>query len=83
MTEHLLDQATDVYCHKLARIDHLEPNRRLIFTVPSVEGGQYEQIVVKLIVPAEVMAAVAYMAAATDPTRASLELLALEPRTAN
>jgi hypothetical protein len=67
MTEHLLDQATDVYCHKLARIDHLGPNRRLIFTVPSVEGG--------LIVPAEVMAAVAYMAAATDPTRASLELL--------
>jgi hypothetical protein len=75
MTEHLLDQATDVYCHKLARIDHLGPNRRLIFTVPSVEGG--------LIVPAEVMAAVAYMAAATDPTRASLELLALEPRMAN
>ncbi|MCK1517261.1 hypothetical protein IVB22_33115 [Bradyrhizobium sp. 190] len=83
MTEHLIDQATDVYCHKLARIDQLGPNRRLIFTVPSVEGGQYEQIVVKLIVPAEVMATLAYMAAGTDPTRTSLELLAVEPRTAN
>jgi hypothetical protein len=83
MTEHLLDQATDVYCHKLARIDHLGPNRRLIFTVPSVEGGQYQQVVVKLIMPADVMAAVAYMAAATDPTRASLELLALETSVAN
>jgi hypothetical protein len=33
--------------------------------------------------PAEVMAALAYMAAATDPSRASLELLALDPRIAN
>lgn len=83
MTEHLIDQAQDVYCHKLARIDHLGPNRRLIFTVPDMQGGQWQQVVVKLIMPAEVMAVLAYMAAATDPTRASLELLALEPRTAN
>jgi hypothetical protein len=33
--------------------------------------------------PADVMAAIAYMAAATDPSRASLELLALDTRTAN
>jgi hypothetical protein len=83
MSEYLIDQATDVYCHKLARIDHLGPNRRLIFTVPDVQGGQYEQIVVKLIMPAEVMAALACMAAGADPTRASLELLAVETRVAN
>jgi hypothetical protein len=83
MTDHLLDQATDVYCHKLARIDQLGPNRRLIFVVPDVQGGQYQQIVVKLIMPAECMAALAYMAAGADPTRASLELLALETRTPN
>jgi hypothetical protein len=83
MTEHLLDQAADVYCHRLARIDVLGPNRRLIFTVPDVQGGQYQQVVVKLIMPAEVMATLAYVAAATDPTRASLELLALDTGRAN
>jgi hypothetical protein len=51
--------------------------------VPDIEGGQYHQVVVKLIMPAEVMAALAYLAAGADPTRASLEFLAVEPQRAN
>jgi len=39
MSEHLIDQATELYCHKMERIDHLGPNRRLMFTVPDVQGG--------------------------------------------
>jgi hypothetical protein len=74
MTKHLLDQAS---------IDHLGPNRRLIFTVPSVEGGQYEQIVVKLILPADLMVTLAYMAVGAQPGLVSPELLALGPCVAN
>jgi hypothetical protein len=59
MTDHLIDQARDVYCHKLQRIDHVGPDRSLIFAVPDLQSCQWQQVVVKLIMPAEVMAALA------------------------
>jgi hypothetical protein len=83
MSDRLLDQAPDLFAHRLARIDALGPNRRLIFTIPSIEGDGYEHVVVKLILPADFMVTLAYMAAGADRTTISPELLALEPRTAN
>lgn len=83
MSDYLLDQSTEIYCHRLARIDHLGPNRRLIFVVPDVQGGQYQQVTIKLIMPAEALAALASMAEPTARERCALELLALETHTAN
>jgi hypothetical protein len=40
----------------LARIDTPGANRRLVFTVPSVDSTGYQQVVVKLILPAELLA---------------------------
>jgi hypothetical protein len=34
---YLIDQASDLYCHGVARVETLGPNRRIIFTVPSTE----------------------------------------------
>jgi hypothetical protein len=82
--DHLLDQACDMYCHGIARIDTLGPNRRLVFTIPSVdEGPGYQNVVVKLIVPADLMVRLAYMAAGADRAAFSHELIALETHTAN
>jgi hypothetical protein len=80
---HLIDQTTDLYCHRIARIDVLGPNRRLIFTVPTVDNDGYEHVAVKLIVPAEVLMTLAYMAAGADRETVSPELIAHAPRTAN
>jgi len=60
--DHLLDQAQDVYCHGIARIDTLGPNRRLVFTIPSIDSSGYQNVVVKLILPAELMVTLAYLA---------------------
>ncbi|BAR57276.1 hypothetical protein ACVIWV_007437 [Bradyrhizobium diazoefficiens] len=79
----LIDQACDIYCHGLARIDTLGPNRRLVFTVPSVDSTGYQQVVVKLILPAELMVTLAYMAAGTDRDTISPDLIALETGRAN
>jgi hypothetical protein len=62
----LLDQAHDLYCHGIARIDTLGPNRRIIFTVPSVDSTGYQNVVVKLILPAELMMTLARMAVGCD-----------------
>jgi len=84
MSDHLLmDQAVDIYCHNLARVDVLGPNRRLVFTMPSVDSTGYQQVVVKLILPAELMATLAYMAVGADQNAISPALLALETNTAN
>ncbi|WP_407174554.1 hypothetical protein [Bradyrhizobium sp. STM 3562] len=83
MNDRLIDQAPDMYCHRIARIDALGPNRRLVFTMPSVDGDAYENVVVKLILPAEVMMTLAYMAAGADRETISPELIAHETRTAN
>lgn len=79
----LIDQASDVYCHGLARIDTLGPNRRLVFTMPSVDSTGYQQVVVKLILPAELLATLAHLAAGVDQSTLSPALLALETGRAN
>jgi hypothetical protein len=80
---HLIDQAHDLYCHGIARIDTLGPNRRIIFTVPSVDSTGYQNVVVKLILPAELLGVLAYLAIGVDRNTISPELIALETRTAN
>jgi hypothetical protein len=81
--DHLIDQACDMYCHGIARIENLGPNRRLIFTIPSTDGPRYQHVVVKLILPAELMVTLAYMAAGADAQKVAPQLLALETRVAN
>jgi hypothetical protein len=81
--DRLLDQAHDLYCHGIARIDTLGPNRRIIFTVPSVDSTGYQNVVVKLILPAELLGALAYLAIGVDRNTISPELIALETHTAN
>jgi hypothetical protein len=56
MTDHLLDNACDLSCHGLARIDTLGPCRRLVFTIPSLESPGCQNVVVKLIMTAELLA---------------------------
>jgi hypothetical protein len=54
MLTELVDLNTlDVFVCELARIDRLGANRRLIFTVPSIERANERNVVAKLIVPAE------------------------------
>jgi hypothetical protein len=82
--DRLIDQACDMYCHGIARIDTLGPNRRLVFTIPSIDSTGYQQVVVKLILPAELMTALACMALGTDASSAAdRQLLALETSTVN
>ena len=33
----LIDEEREIFCHRLVRIDALGPNRRLIFTVQSID----------------------------------------------
>jgi hypothetical protein len=80
--DRLIDQACDMYCHGIARIDTLGPNRRLVFTIPSIDSSGYHNVVVKLILPADLMGTLA-MAAGVDSKNVALELLALEPRIPN
>jgi hypothetical protein len=37
----LIDQAIDVFACELSRIDKLGCNRRLIFTMPTIDGDNY------------------------------------------
>jgi hypothetical protein len=83
MSDHLIDQACDMYCHGIARIETLGPNRRLVFTIPSLESPGYQNVVIKLILPAELMATLAYMAVGVDQNTISPALLALETERAN
>jgi hypothetical protein len=82
-SDRLIDQAPDLYCHGIARIDTLGPNRRLVFTVPSIDSTGYQTVVVKLILPAELMVTLAYLAVGADRGTFSPELIALEPHNAN
>lgn len=81
--DRLIDNACDMYCHGIARIDTLGPNRRLVFTVPSTESSGYHNVVVKLILPADLMGTLAFMAAGVESKNVAIELLALEPRIPN
>jgi hypothetical protein len=82
-SDRLIDQAHDLYCHGIARIDTLGPNRRIIFTVPSVDGAGYQNVVVKLILPAELLGALAYLAIGADRNTVSPALIGLETRNAH
>lgn len=54
----LNDQAAHYFVHAIARIEALGPNRRLIFTIPSVEQPDSTQnVVVKLVMSAELQIA--------------------------
>jgi hypothetical protein len=64
---HAGQPAREVYAHQLARVDKLGPNRRLVFTVPSPDGLDYHSVVVKLIMPAEAVAALADMVVEVTP----------------
>jgi len=85
MDDRLIDQACDMYCHDLARIDALGPNRRLVFTMPSLESPGYQHVTVKLILPADLMMTLGYMALGTKRPTATYapELLALDTERAN
>jgi hypothetical protein len=85
--DRLIDQAHDLYCHGIARIDTLGPNRRLVFTIPSVDSSGYQNVVVKLILPAELMMTLARLAVGCDrgdgrPTIAP-EMIAFGTETVN
>lgn len=80
---YLNDQAADYFVHGIARIEALGPNRRLVFTIPSIEHSDTQNVVVKLVMSAELLAQLSYMAAGAVPANISPELLALETTTAN
>jgi hypothetical protein len=80
---YLIDQAPDYFVHAIARIESLGPNRRLVFTIPSLEHPDSRNVVVKLVMTAELLAQLSYMAAGAAPANISPELLALETSTAN
>jgi hypothetical protein len=52
------------YCEGLAKIEHLGPCRRLVFTVRDTAAGHGRVCVAKLILPAEALADIAQMLAA-------------------
>ena len=79
----LVDQTIDIFCEKLERVDVIGPNRRLIFTVTSVEAPDCSNVACKLILPADFMVQLAYMVAGADRNLIAPELIALEPRIAN
>jgi hypothetical protein len=79
----LLDQTTDIFCEKLARLDAIGPNRRLIFTVSSVDEPGCHLVAAKLILPADFMVTLAYMAVSADRMTISPELIEAEPRMLN
>ena len=78
---HLIDNfGADIYCHDIVRIDVLGPNRRLVFTVPNAENGsgEYQNVICKLILPAELLTKLAYMSAGADAQSTSHVLLAAD-----
>ena len=83
MTDHLADNAVDVYCHGIARIESMGPNRRIIFTMPDAACPGSKIVVVKLIMTAELLATLSCMAAGAERNAISPALLALETSTAN
>jgi len=83
MADLLIDQACDMYCHGIAKIETLGPCRRIVFTIPDAANPGYQNVVIKPILPAELMATLAYMAIGVDQGTISPALLALETDTAN
>jgi hypothetical protein len=83
MAELMIDNAVDVFCGALARIDTIGPCRRLIFTMPDAANPGYQNVVIKLVMTAELLATLSYMAAGADQHASSPALLALETERAN
>ncbi len=77
-----MDNALELYCHGVEPIEKLGPMRRLIFTTPDTKYPGHRNVVVKLIVTAELLAMFSCLAA-NDPRGVSPELLALETNIAN
>jgi hypothetical protein len=60
MSEKLVDQNyPDTFVCELSKVERIGTNRRLIFTVPSIEGDGFRMVVDKLIVPADYMVTLA------------------------
>jgi hypothetical protein len=74
----LNDQALDYFCAELTRIDRLGCNRRLIFTIPSTEGGQWKTVQVKLIIPADYMVTLGVLIASDGTANAGNSLAMFE-----
>jgi len=84
MAELMIDNAVDVYCQGIARIDTLGRCHRLIFTMPDAANPGYQNVVIELVMAAELLATLSYMAAGADQHGdISPALLALETERAN
>ena len=85
MTDLLIDNSYggEVFCERLVRIDRLGLNRRLIFATTDVTDPKCSVVAAKLVIPADFMVTLAYMAAGADPAQVSRELIALVPSTVN
>ena len=84
MSDHIVDNnALELYCHGVEKVETLGPMRRLIFTTPDAQYPGHKNVVVKLILTAELLATLSYMAAEADQRAISPALLALETTTAN
>jgi hypothetical protein len=82
MSERLVDQNyPDTFVCELSKVERIGANRRLIFTVPSIEGDGFRMVVAKLIVPADYMVTLAYTIAGdgTKPAVADELFSAMEP----
>jgi hypothetical protein len=82
MSEKLIDQNyPDTFVCELAKVERIGTNRRLIFTVPSIDGDGYRMVVAKLIVSADYMVTLAFMIAGDGkkPAVADELLSAMEP----
>jgi hypothetical protein len=73
----------DIFCSDLSLVHSIGSNRRLIFTIPDVENPDFGLVVAKLIIPAEHMVTMIYMAANADESTVSRQLLAFDPRSAH
>jgi hypothetical protein len=87
VADRLIDQAADIYCHHIARVDHLGTNRRIIFTLPCLDSDGYQQVQVKLIVPEDLIPTIINLLASSterlDQHSRVAVLRSFEPKTAN
>ena len=63
MTDHLVDNAIEVYCHGLAKIETLGSVRRLVFTTPDAAHPGYSNVTVKLVMTVELLSTLSCLAA--------------------
>lgn len=73
----------ELFCEALARIDQIGSCRRLIFTISDRTSGDARTPVVKLVLPAEVMAELAQIIAADVASGSRPEFTRLSLAVAN